>query len=155
MVAYSYKARFVAPVRVGLGLPALAEHLEMGGYHPGQIIRPKGQTIRAKGKRRHARPGETLQHYHGMRSSKCFKIGEAECVAASDIRLHIRSEIVEIRSQTSSSQLIDKAAALDSFAQADGFADWADMREFWREEHGDLTRLGPFVGVLVEWKAKP
>jgi hypothetical protein len=153
MVAYSYKARFVAPIRVGLDLPTLAEHLEMGGYHPGQIIRPKRQTI-VKGKRRHARPGETLQHYHGI-DRRVLQDREAECVAASDIRLHIRSEIIEIRSQSSSSRLIDKAAALDSFAQADGFADWADMREFWREEHGDLARLGPFVGVLVEWKGKP
>lgn len=45
MVAYSYKRRFVTPIRVGLGLL------------------PKRQTIRAHGLRRHARAGEELQHY--------------------------------------------------------------------------------------------
>jgi hypothetical protein len=32
MVAYSYKGRFVAPIRVGLGLPVLDLHYELGGY---------------------------------------------------------------------------------------------------------------------------
>lgn len=87
MVAYSYKAGFVAPIRVGLGLAVLDLHYELGGYLPGQPIRPKRQTIRANGRRRHARPGEALQHYHGMRTTKCFKIGDARCKGVSDVRL--------------------------------------------------------------------
>jgi hypothetical protein len=91
MVAYSYKARFVAPIRVGLDLPTLAEHLEMGGYHPGQIIRPKRQTIRAKGKRRHARPGETLQQlFYGHAIDQVLQDRRGE-----PRPLHIRSEIID------------------------------------------------------------
>jgi hypothetical protein len=151
MVAYSYKGRFVAPIRVGLGLPVLNLHYELGGYLPGQPIRPKLQTIRANGKRRHARAGETIQHYHGMRTTKCFKIGDATCARVDEIRISIRSERIEIRRSDAGSSLIDKAAALDAFARSDGFDDWADMRAFWLEEHGG-HRIGPFCGVLVQWK---
>ncbi|EJN11828.1 hypothetical protein PMI42_04842 [Bradyrhizobium sp. YR681] len=152
MVAYSYKGRFVAPIRVGLGLPIQDEHRELGGYQPGQIIRPKTQTIRAIGKRRHARPGETIQHYHAQRSPKCFKVGEAKCMGASAIRVFVHSERVEIRPDGSSSDLVYKGVALDAFARMDGFGDWADMRAFWLEEHGhELKHLGPFIGVLIQW----
>ncbi len=150
MVAYSYKGRFVAPIRVGLGLPVLDLHYELGGYIPGQPIRPKRQTIRAIGLKRHALPNETVQLYHAQRSPKCFKIGEATCTASDDIRLYVRSEQIEIRRRDRCSELIQKPGALDRFAQKDGFDDWADMRAFWLEEH-DGKQLGPFVGVLVEW----
>jgi hypothetical protein len=153
MVAYSYKGRFVAPIRVGLGLPVMDLHYELGGYIPGQPIRPKRQTIRAIGQKRHALANEAVQLYHAQRSPKCFKIGEAICTAADDIRLHIRSEIIEIRRRDRSSELIDKPCALDSFARKDGFEDWADMRAFWLAEH-DGKQLGPFCGVLIEWKPR-
>jgi hypothetical protein len=150
MVAYSYKARFVAPIRVGLGLPVLHEHLELGGYHPVQVIKPKRQTIRAYGLRRHVRPGETLQHYHAMRQPKCFKIGDARCVSVDDIRLFIRSERIAIRDESGSLTEFRTPRELDRFAGRDGFGDWADMRAFWLEEH-DGKHLGPFRGVLVRW----
>lgn len=142
MVAYSFKRRFVTRIQVGLGQ---IEHI------PATEFIPKRQTIRAVGKRRHAKPGEILQLYHGMRSSKCFKIGDARCVAVDEIRLFMRSEIIEIRRSDSFSSLIDKPGALDSFACDDGFEDWADMRQFWREEHAS-KRLGAFVGLLVRWE---
>ncbi|QOG20437.1 hypothetical protein [Bradyrhizobium sp. SEMIA] len=150
MVAYSYKGRFVAPIRVGLGLPVQDEHRELGGYQPGQIIRPKRQTIRANGKRRHARPGETLQHYNGMRTPKCFKIGDASCSAVSKISLWVHGERVLINHI---SNLIEyrKPSELDTFARDDGFDDWAGMRAFWLEEH-DGKHLGPFIGVLIQWE---
>lgn len=84
MPAYSYKRRFVAPIWVGLGLPikpviglVIAAGVE---------IRPKRQTIRAD-RARHARPGEIVQHYCGMRTKSCFKIGEGRCTFASPIKL--------------------------------------------------------------------
>jgi hypothetical protein len=147
MVAYSYKARFVAPIRVGLGLPVLDLHYELGGYLPGQPIRPKRQTIRANGRRRHARPGETLQHYHGMRTTKCFKIGDARCKDVADVRLYIHAEWIEIKGEAD----LRKGRQLDAFARDDGFDDWTAMRTFWREEH-DGKHLGPFVGVLIKWE---
>lgn len=147
MVAYSYKGRFVAPIRVGLGLPVLDLHYELGGYLPGQPIRPKRQTIRANGRRRHARPGETIQQYYAMRTTKCFKIGDARCSAVRPIKIFVATGKVIIANET-----ICHPRGLDEFARRDGFNDWTDMQDFWREEHGgELTRLGPFVGVLVEW----
>lgn len=151
MVAYSYKGRFVAPIRVGLGLPVLDLHYELGGYLPGQPIRPKRQTIRANGRRRHARPGEAIQHYHGMRTTKCFKIGDARCSAASVIRLFIHGERVLINQRSRPIEYC-KPRDLDMFARDDGFDDWAGMRNFWLDEH-DGKHLGPFVGVLVQWEA--
>lgn len=56
---------------------------------------------------------------------------------------------------TPDERAFDKTVELDAFAQRDGFADWADMREFWRAEHGDLKRLGPFVRVLILWEPQP
>jgi hypothetical protein len=147
MVAYSYKARFVAPIRVGLGLPVLDVHYELGGYLPGQPIRPKRQTIRANGRRRHARPGETLQHYHGMRTTRCFKIGDARCKSISDVRLYVHAEWIWIKGEAE----LRKGRQLDAFARDDGFDDWAGMRAFWLEEH-DGKHLGPFVGVLIKWE---
>ena len=145
MVAYSYKGRFVAPIRAGLGLPILDEHYELGGYNPGQPIRPKRQTIRAIGRRRHAQPGEALQLYYGMRNPKCFKIGDGRCESVAEIRLFIHGERVQIGKQT-----YRGAKMLDAFAGDDGFDDWASMRAFWLEEH-DGKHLGPFVGRLIKW----
>lgn len=147
MVAYSFKGRFVAPIRVGLGLPILDDHYEIGRYMPGQLIRPKMQTIRAQGRRRHAKPGEALQHYHGMRSPKCFKIGDARCKAVDGIRLYIHAGWIEIKGASE----LRKGRQLDAFAQKDGFEDWAGMRAFWLEEH-EGKQLGPFCGVLIQWE---
>lgn len=160
MVAYSYKGRFVAPIRVGLGLPVQDEHRELGGYQPGQIIKPKTQTIRSNGKKRHARPGETVQHYHAQRSPKCFKIGEGKCISVDEIRLFIQGEIIVINRDKGDGWMqqerIGAPNDLDSFAVKDGFSDWADMRAFWLEEHaGELKHLGPFVGVLIRWEVDP
>lgn len=156
MVAYSYKGRFVAPIRVGLGLPVQDEHRELGGYQPGQIIKPKRQTIRANGKRRHARPGETVQHYHAQRSPKCFKIGEGKCFAADPIRIFVHADRIELRERHGGRSDFRGAGKLDRFAVSDGFSDWAEMKAFWLEEHaGELKHLGPFVGVLIRWEAVP
>lgn len=74
MVAYSFKAQFVEPIRAGLGLPTEPQ------------IRPKRQTIRAD-RKRHARPGEELQLYRGMRTRQCFLIGRAACTEVTKIRI--------------------------------------------------------------------
>ncbi len=137
MVAYSFKRRFIDPIRAGLGMSV--ETFDCSA---------KRQTIRAVGKRRHARADETLQLYHGMRSRDCFRIGEAHCRRVREIRIFIGARRIIIGDQPA----IVSNAGLDQFAIDDGFADWADMQQFWRDEHGDMTRLGPFVGMLIEWE---
>jgi len=137
MVAYSFKRRFVNPIRVGLSRVSLSFDCP-----------PKRQTIRGIGKRRHARPGEIVQLYYAMRTRQCEKIGEARCTDVQNILIFVAADRIIIGDNPA----ICIPAGLDTFAKSDGFADWYDMREFWREEHGDLTRLGPFVGVLIEWE---
>ena len=133
MVAYSFKERFVKPIEVGLSSVSLS-------FDPP----PKRQTIREVGLKRHARPGEVLQLYYGMRTKYCRSIGVAKCVSADPIRMNIADE-PKIWMQ------VGKDAAgfvTDEFARADGFASAEDMHEFWKKEHG----LGRFEGVLIRWE---
>jgi hypothetical protein len=133
MVAYSFKGRFVDPIRVGLSQVSLSFD-----------CRPKRQTIRAIGKRRHARPGETLQLYCGMRSPQCFKIGDARCTEVLPIR-------IVVGKHTLPTELAGKhigGGHLHDFARADGFEHGEDMHAFWLDEHG----LGEFKGVLIRWE---
>jgi len=125
VVAYSFKAMFVLPIRAGT----------------------KRQTIRATGKRRHARPGDALQLYQGMRTSRCELIALAECQGAHSVSMSFGA------SGKNDHVLIDKKLIrgrrhLDAFAVRDGFVDWADLREFWRVNHRGVTT---FRGVLIQW----
>lgn len=121
MVAYSFRPRFVEPIRSGT----------------------KRQTIRAD-RKRHARPGETLQLYTGMRTRRCHLIGTSQCLAISTIFIHAAEDWV-----VEAGDLI-ALAGLDIFAQSDGFADWADMRTFWSREHPE-AKAQRFPGVLIRW----
>lgn len=130
MVAYSFQPRFIEPIRQGL----------------------KTQTIRATGLRRHARPGELLQLYSGMRTAHstrilpdtpCLEVMQVEITFALGARPlidRIRTDGVRIRD-------------LDAFAIRDGFTDREDMSAFWRDHHPHATAAG-FDGVLIEW-ARP
>lgn len=133
MVAYSFNKRFVDPIRAGI------HHVVF------TACVPKRQTIRAIGKRSHARPGETLQLYHGMRTKQCFKIGEARCTRVLPIRIFPgcppETIVIAIIGET-------PVRTVDEFAQADGFKDAADMQHFWWDNHG----FRPFEGVLIEWE---
>ena len=140
MVAYSYKRRFVDPIRCGLGLPF---------DEIGALIRPKLHTIRSD-RKRHARPGEELQHYCGMRTKGCFLIGRARCTSVDEIRIYINAGRVIIDPHTADVVSYVKPKDLDQFAVSDGFDDWSDMREFWRSEHDEVTDL--FIGVIIKWK---
>lgn len=157
MVAYSYKRQFVNPIRVGLGQDPwtelngkpLVEDLEIP-------IRPKRQTIRAFGKRRHARPGETLQLYHGMRTRQCVSIGVARCISFEGVLLKwsewpsfVTFDVMEREPGTW--RRVGKTRAVkdvEEFARDDGFASFADMRAFWLAEHGGQT----FEGALIKWE---
>jgi hypothetical protein len=135
MVAYSFQKRFIGPILAGLEGGARSE------------FAPKRQTIRAIGRRRHARPGETLQLYTAMRTKQCRRIGEARCVSVQDIRIMLNAAWISIGPDIRISDPDDLA----EFARSDGFAGWGEMHDFWKQEHGDLVRLGPFVGVLIKW----
>jgi len=121
MVAYGFKKQFVEPISKG----------------------SKCQTIRANGKRRHARAGEQLQLYFAMRTKHCKKIiADPTCSLSVPIVIGVGKEKINyIRVGHS---LVDD---LESFAQSDGFESLAAMHAFWIESHG----VGMFEGTLIGW----
>lgn len=124
MVAYSFQRRFVDPIRMGR----------------------KTQTVRGR-RKRHARPGEALQLYTGMRTKCCELIGRATCDKVVPIDLHFTegesNDFIELDGVRLT------GARLFDFARADGFEAWPELREFWRVQHGPVIL---FEGVMIEWK---
>lgn len=110
MVAYSFKSRFEAPIREGW----------------------KTQTIRAA-RERHARPGEMLQLFIGMRTAHCRKIcPDVRCTDVMKVIITFGDDGGIDRIVTDGVPVRD----LDAFAIQDGFKDSDDMAAFWRAEHG-------------------
>jgi hypothetical protein len=148
LVTYSFKPRFVDPIRwgLGLGLDVADATLSIG--------EPKRQTIRAVGKKRHARVGETLQLYTGMRTKQCRQIGTARCVSVDPIVIrffkHQHSDRVRIGEPSVKVLVLDRPHRLDAFAKEDGFHSWGHLREFWRQEHPDVDNL--FEGLIIKWE---
>lgn len=141
MVAYSFNKRFVNPIRAGLGLD---------GWPNGELYlgTPKLQTIRGH-RQRHARQGEIVQHYCGMRTKQCFLIGCAVCIDVVGISIHFRKKRNSDWLRNSIHGKLDRPDELNQFATLDGFNNWQDLRAFWREEHPDVD---DFEGVLIRWK---
>lgn len=137
MVAYSFQKRFEGPIMVGLqpGPPAAGA---------------KRHTIRGD-RNRHARPGERIQLYVGMRTRHCRLLGAPVCTATHRIELHLGAPAaVMVRSCFDGAvQTYQSRQELDAFALADGFSDWRELEAFWGKHHPDVTL---FRGVLVEWK---
>lgn len=147
MTAYSFKKRFVEPIRTGL--------LVVDAWGVDARWVPKRQTIR-KDRKRHARPGEVVQLYCAQRTRQCFKIGEARCLSVQPIAIHFRRhrrrDWVEITLAPWTREKIDRPSQLNTFAQADGFASWEHLRDFWREEHPGVE---DFEGVIIKWEPLP
>lgn len=122
MVAYSFQRRFVGPIRSGA----------------------KAQTVRAD-RKRHARQGEELQLFTGMRTSNCKLIGRAICASVQPIRFDFEYQKVTIGAGPPMADLIH----LDTFAQEDGFEDFRGLVEFWRDHHGGVQQ---WEGILVRWR---
>lgn len=120
MVAYSFQASFAPLVASG----------------------EKRQTIRAEGKRRHARVGDLLQLYTGMRTKSCRKLMAPDPVCTFSDAVYlcrgIGSPAVLIAGQ--------EVLSPDAFARADGFKDFDAMLDWFGKTHGL-----PFVGVLIRW----
>jgi hypothetical protein len=124
MVAYSFNPRFVDPILNGA----------------------KTQTIRLIGNKRHARPGELIQLYTGMRTRQCRKIcDDVRCVSDHQIHIDFGQEGQIEGIKVGILRIID----FDAFAAMDGFADAADMAAFWKATHGASQR---FSGALIRWK---
>ena len=127
MVAYSFQSRFVPKIEDGT----------------------KRGTIRGE-RKRHARIGEPIQLYQGMRTKYCRKIiPDPVCVSVMPIRLHIEAHAVAIVNTQFALGIQARLspASFDLFAQDDGFDDMADMHAFWMKTHG----VGVFRGVWIKW----
>lgn len=119
----------------------------------------KDHTIRKEraGRSRHARPGETVYLYYGMRTKWCQKIGEATCSAVRKIRITVDDIIVY--DENLDEQPINRTLhELNTFAWKDGFRPegttkdnptgaFSLMLRFWKQTH-DL----PFQGLVIYWK---
>ncbi len=127
MVAYSFMVRFADAVATGR----------------------KRQTVRAN-RKRHARPGERLQLYAGMRTKHCRKlVADPVCRSVEAIRIDVRQDGRLAIGITGPSGRERSLTSRDRqrFAEADGFASQADMHAFWAAAHG----YGLFEGVLISW----
>ena len=115
MVAYNFQSQFVPLIESG----------------------KKTQTIRANGKRNHAKAGDTLQLYTGMRTKSCRKIADAICTRSTYCA--IREDRITLGNHP--------RVNMDDFARADGFKDFEDMKSWFRKTHGL-----PFIGQLIQWR---
>ena len=122
MVAYSFQKRFAPRIEDGT----------------------KRHTIRLD-PRRHARPGEALQLFVGMRTTSCRKIiADPLCISVEPIQIDFDAE-----GRIAAACIDDNPVAdLDGFALADGFESLSDMEGFWVMHHGLLRA---FHGVLIAW----
>ncbi len=117
MVAYNFQARFAEAVST----------------------RQKRQTIRAKRKTRHARKGEPVQLYTGLRSKAVRKLVSPDPVCINSLGLTISDDKITYAGGIPEFDV-------DGFAQRDGFKDFADMKAWFGETHGL-----PFEGQLIMW----
>lgn len=118
----------------------------------------KTQTVRGA-RKRHAKPGEPVQLYAGMRTKYCRKLVSADPVCL-DVR-HIAMTLdsanpqliasIEIEGVPLDDEEIEAFAVADGFgsALADGFAR-RRMGEFWLRNHSWQT----FIGVVIRWEVR-
>ena len=117
MVAYNFQAQFAPDVEAGR----------------------KRQTIRAPRKNDgHAKPGDKLQLYTGMRTKDCRLLRKAVCHDAFPILIEA-DKIWTFHPQ-------ELHTDLEGWAKRDGFSCWADMKAFFEGQYGL-----PFQGVLISW----
>lgn len=137
MVAYSFAPQFVAPI----------------------AARTKLQTVRAH-RTRHARVGEAIQLYTGMRTKQCCKIVDVDPVC-----IDVRSILIDV--DPADRRLISRIHIecvslspwdIEDFAKSDGFVADAEksatrrMGEFWLKAHGGgATDRIEFEGVCIRW----
>lgn len=128
MVAYSFKAQFRPPILAGT----------------------KRHTVR-NDRKRHARPGEELQLYTGMRTRQCLIIGRAICEDVRSISLWF-DEDPEMEGIVTPG--FGYPGGLEGFAIADGFESWAALKAFWRANHPSIWKpdgSATFDGKLIMW----
>lgn len=133
MVAYSFQKQFADAVALGT----------------------KRQTVRAA-RQRHARVGEAIQLYTGIRSRSCQKLIERDpvCIRVDEIEIGISDAISAKIDSIVINGIPLKQNEIEAFARADGFKPRAlgwtarhSMGKFFKKYHG----FGTFRGVVIHW----
>ena len=123
MVAYNFQQQFAPAVKSG----------------------EKLQTIRALGKRRHAKSGDYLQLYTGMRTKSCRKLLDSICISSEPIG--ISGDMQVFVGGAGETIKILPIEEVEKLAIADGFDSAEAFFTFFGRMHGL-----PFLGVLIKWK---
>lgn len=138
MVAYSFKRQFAEAVAAGR----------------------KCQTLRLP-RARHARPGEALQLYAGMRTKACRKLTDAACTGTAAVEIVLSRLIDGLVVSVSVGGVFLNAAEIEAFALADGFDSRQAMGRFFIGNHGEgrlelvLIRWSPSSGAARHKKGEP
>lgn len=117
----------------------------------------KCQTVRGD-RRRHARVGETVQLYTGMRTKQCRKLVDIDplCISVEPIAIYTAqkcTEIVEaiyIDSQPLTRTGMYRFAEADGFPSDEMYSSRFHMGAFFVGKYG----YGTFRGVLIKWAAR-
>lgn len=132
MVAYSFHRQFHEPVETGA----------------------KRHTVRAN-RKRHARVGEPVQLYGGMRTRHCRKLVDPDpiCTRVQLIEIAVLSDVNQRLGFITIDGIPLDNDEIEAFAKADGFTATAGatarqrMGRFWTIHHG----VGLFEGVVIHW----
>ncbi len=133
-------------------------------FAPQVSLLDKLQTVRRQ-RARHARPGEPIQLYCGMRTASCRKLLTVDpvCVRVDDIVIAVTDLIEPKIASIEINGISLHRDEIEEFARADGFAPERinglaidlvgktareNMGLFWRARHG----LGFFSGNVIHWK---
>lgn len=145
MVAYGFK-------------PFFSSQIESGS---------KRQTVR-RDRPRHARPGERVQLYQGMRTKYCRKIvPDVVCTSVLPIEIAISDLLDELVASIIVDGIHLRRDEVEAFARLDGFAPELlgekfpaklsgrsareTMGRFWIANHPGVTK---FTGVLITWQSE-
>lgn len=108
----------------------------------------KRQTVRAHRKdgRDHAKVGDRLKLYTGMRTKSCRLLGTAKVTRIDTIWMDAVSMKLNGKHVFSTLHSRDDPPTDNEFAQADGFDGFTQMANWFEDVHGL-----PFEGVVIHW----
>lgn len=122
MVAYNFQPEFISPILLGT----------------------KVSTIRPDGKRRHARAGEEVQLYVGMRTPDCALLLRARCLRSLPIEIH--ADHVRADGQCKANPVY-----YEILARNEGFSSFGNLQAWFDRRYG-LPAVG-FTQIIWDFGA--
>ncbi len=113
--------------------------------------RTKNQTIRPLGRKRHARPGEAVQLYTGMRTKHCRKLVNPDPICVAAVPVWMTNSFQHGPGVWVVDGIFLDTNRMEELALLDGFYDAPmpvfAMAEFFLSHYGEQ-----FEGVLIRWQ---